>query len=126
MLSLSLREVCSGAWHGYDGMTTIAESAEGVSVSALNPGAVIELETKMHRYRIEYLDRDLARISGHPTICPTPLQVHLEGSTKQRDQIERGFIGRGMRLVFSRPEEGLSVTTSEIVSLRIVSGGRDG
>ena len=70
-----------------------------------------------------FIDGDHVRISGHPTICPAPLPVHLDGSMKHRDHIERGFIGRGMRLMFSRPEEGLSVTTSEIVSLRIIPGG---
>jgi hypothetical protein len=124
MLNLSPSHASQGAWYQHhQEATTVAESMDGIYLSALPPGAVLELETKMHCYRIEHLDGDHVRISGHPTICPAPLPVHLDGSMKHRDHIERGFIGRGMRLMFSRPEEGLSVTTSEIVSLRIIPGG---
>ena len=124
MLNLSPNHASQGAWYEHHhGTATVAESTDGIYLSALPSGAVLELETRMHRYRIEHLEGDRVQISGHPTICPAPLPVHLDGSMKHRDHIERGFIGRGMRLIFSRPEEGLSVTTSEIVSLRIISGG---
>ena len=92
---------------------------DGFYVGSLSPGTVIDLETKMRHYRIECLGGDQVRISGHPSLCPGPLEVRVQGSTKGRDEVEPGFIGRGMHLVFGRPEEGLSVTTSEIVSIQV-------
>jgi hypothetical protein len=100
-------------------MEPISERQDGLFVRTLYPGTIIDLETHSRRYRIEYLSGDAVRISGHPSWCPAPVEMKLEGSMRGLDHLERGFIGRGMRLVFTRPEEGLSVTTSEILSVRI-------
>jgi hypothetical protein len=102
-------------------MTTVAELVDGLFVNNLRPGAIIDLETKSRHYRIEYVAGDEICIAGNPTLFAEPARVRLQGSTGGGGMMEPGFIGRGMRLVFGRPEEGLSVTTSEIVSIRINS-----
>jgi hypothetical protein len=98
-------------------MTTAVEQVDGIFVKSLHPGAVIDLETRSRHYRIEYVAGDEVRISGDPSFFSRPESVRLEGSTRGRGSMEPGYIGRGMRLVFGRPEEGLSITTSEIVSI---------
>ena len=45
-------------------MTEKAEFLQGVRLSSLDTGSVIDLETKSRHYRIEYLERDRVRISG--------------------------------------------------------------
>ncbi len=58
------------------------------------------------------------RISGHPTFCPEPVEVELEGSFGSVPPLNPhpGFIGRGMYLVFKHPVFG-EVTTSRIVEI---------
>jgi hypothetical protein len=54
-----------------------AELREGVYLSSLDTGSTIDLETRSRHYRIEYLDGDRVRISGHPQWCPTPTLARL-------------------------------------------------
>jgi len=101
-------------------MTESAGILEGVSLSSLEEGTVIDLETRRRHYRIEYLGGNKAWISGHPEYCPTPVLVKLEGSTGH-NTVEPGFIGQGMHLVFRRMDDHVPVTTSEVTGIRIVT-----
>jgi hypothetical protein len=102
-------------------MTERAEvQPEGVYLSSLDEGSVIDLETRSRHYRIEYLGGDKAWISGHPKLCPTPVLVHLQGSTGH-DVVESGFIGQGMHLVFERMDDHVPITTSEVTGIHIVT-----
>jgi len=94
-----------------------ADPAGGVALHSLHTGSVVDLETKNHRYRIEYLGGDKARISGHPRLCPDPITVVVQGSIGQ--SVEPGFIAPGMHLVFRRLDDSRSVTTSEIKEVRV-------
>jgi len=95
---------------------------EEVSLDTLQAGSVIDLNTRNHRYRIEYLGGDRARISGHPRLCPRPVLVHLQGSIG--DSIEAGSIRQGMHLVFQPLDDPRPVTTSEITNVRLVGPTR--
>jgi hypothetical protein len=99
-------------------VTQQADITEGVSLSTLHAGSVIDLETKNHHYRIEYLGGDKARISGHPRLCPQPVLVHVQGSIGRT--VEAGFIGQGMHLVFRPWDDPRPVTTSEITGVRVI------
>jgi hypothetical protein len=90
---------------------------EEVSLSSLPPGAVIDLETRHHHYRIEYLGGDKAQISGHPRLCPRPVIVQVHGSIGS--SVETDCIRRGMHLVFRPLDDPRPVTTSEITGLRV-------
>jgi hypothetical protein len=103
-------------------LTRKAELLEGVSLSSLGEGSVIDLETKSRHYRIEYLGGDQARISGHPQLCPTPVLAQLQGSIG-RSGIESGFIRQGMHLVFRRLDDHVPVTTSEITGISVDDQG---
>ena len=63
-------------------MTERAELLDGVYLSTLDTGSTIDLATKSRRYRIEYLEGDRVRISGHPQWCPTPTLARLCGSSR--------------------------------------------
>jgi hypothetical protein len=101
----------------FDIMEKAPATDDGVYLDELEPGAVIELETKNHRYTVEKRSTGETRISGHPTLCPTPLAVQIGGSRSSEQGLRRGFIGRGMHLVFEHPQQG-TVSTSGILEIR--------
>jgi hypothetical protein len=84
----------------------------------LNPGAMIDVETKSRHYRIEYLGGNSIRVSGHPEYCPDPVPANLRGSLDQDGCLELGSIVCGMKLIFvlrgDRP-----VTTSRVVQVSV-------
>lgn len=99
----------------------IGESrAEGVHLDELEVGAVIELQTGHHIYRLENMGNGNALISGHPTYCPQPLMVQVHGSIDETGHLKWQFIGKGMRLVFMPAVRGV-VWTSRIQSIRQLS-----
>src|SRR5260370_26200355 len=97
-----------------------AELREGVYLSSLDTGSTIDLETRSRHYRIEYLDGDRVRISGHPQWCPTPTLARLCGSRGGLVGFEAGYIGCRMRLVFERLVDHIPVTTSEITDIHVI------
>ena len=101
-------------------MMAKAELLEGVYLSSLDTGSAIDLETKSRHYRIEYLEGDRIRISGHPQWCPAPVLARLHGSWGDSGAFQEGYIGCGMRLVFERLDNHIPVTTSEITDLRVI------
>jgi hypothetical protein len=101
-------------------MPATIERGEAVYLSSLIPGSVLDVVTKHHRYRIEYLGGEEVKISGHPTICPTPVVARLLGSADDAGPVEAGFVRSGMHLVFRRVYEYLPViTTSAITDVRV-------
>jgi hypothetical protein len=106
-------------------MTTTTELREGVQLTDLEKGSMIEIETKSRRYAMEYLGGDRVRISGHPQWCPTPVEARLEGSLRNSGVFEAGFVGPGMHVVFQRFGDSLPVTTTEVKDLHYLrrSGG---
>ena len=86
---------------------------EGVSLDELAVGAVVEVVTNHHTYRLENRGRGEVLISGHPVYCPEPVQVELYGSIGEAHEIKMWFIGPGMRLEFRHPVFGL-VQTSRV------------
>src|SRR5258708_28312072 len=107
-------------------MTENTEFPTGVYLSSLDTGSAVDLETKSRHYRIEYLEGDRVRISGHPRWCPTPVLARLHGSKGGSDGFEEGYIGCGMRLLFERLDDRIPVTTSEITDIRVVNLNLEG
>lgn len=90
---------------------------DGVYLEDLADGAELELETKNHHYKIVKSAHAQARISGHPQICPEPVTVEIEGSSRRGlVGFKPGFIGRGMHLTFEHPIYH-TVTTSRILQI---------
>jgi hypothetical protein len=101
-------------------MTEKSELPSGVYLSKLNAGTSVDLETKSRHYRIEYLDGDRIRISGHPRWCPSPILARLRGSRVGSEEFEEGYIGYGMRLVFEPLDSHVPIITSKITDIRVV------
>jgi hypothetical protein len=102
-------------------MTKTAELLEGVHLTELEEGAMIDINTKSRHYSVEYLGGDNVRVSGHPTWCPTPIAARLEGSIRDSGAFEPGFVGRGMHMVFQRSDDSLPVTTTEVKDLHLAA-----
>ena len=97
-------------------MTSASESGM-LSLSALSPGALIDVETKTRHYKIECLGGNAIRIQGHPEYCPEPTNAFLQGSA-DHEGINWGHIARGKHLVFFL-QNARPVKTSKIVKLRV-------
>ena len=101
-------------------MRESGELPKGVYLNTLDAGSTIDLETRSRRYRIEYLEGDRIRISGHPLWCPAPTLARLCGSRGGSDGFAEGYIGCRMRLVFERLDDRIPVTTSEVTDIRVI------
>jgi len=99
------------------------QSAELLDYQHLEPGSVLDVETRSRHYRIECLGGDSVRISGHPQFCPEPVPARLEGSLKRDGILDSGFIECGARMLFI-VEDRLPVTTSKVLHVRRESIGR--
>jgi hypothetical protein len=96
----------------------IASEVEGgVFLDQLPPGAVLCVETRNRSYTLVNRGNGKALISGHPTFCPEPVLVHIEGSNWGGSMLKAAFIGRGMHLEFRHPEHR-TIMTSCIVDVR--------
>ena len=98
------------------------ESEEGVYLSDLAEGSIVEFDTQHHHYRIVKRSDTQVRISGHPTFCPEPVAVKIEGSVEGLPMLtpRPGYIGRGMYLVFKHPVHD-RITTSRIREIHKLS-----
>src|SRR5437899_11505818 len=96
-------------------MTTSAESPKGVDLNSLNPGSLIDMETKNRHYTIECLGGNTMRISGHPKFCPVPVLAELEGCVNRDGTLARGSIRPGSHVVFLVGEH-VPVTTASVLS----------
>ena len=99
-------------------MTTSSEVPDGVDLSSLSPGSLIDVETKNRHYQIECLGGNAIRISGHPEYCPQPVPAQLEGSIDKKGELDVGLIERGMRLVLFL-KDNRPLTTSRVVHLHV-------
>ena len=97
-----------------------AQLLDGVYLRTLDTGATIDVETRSRRYRLEYLEGDRIRISGHPQWCPAPTLARLWGSRGGSEGFVGGYIGCQMRLVFERLDDCIPVTTSEVTDVRVI------
>ena len=100
-------------------MTTAPETQEGMYLSKLDPGSVLDVQTSHRHYRIEFLGGEEVRISGHPSYCPQPVRAQLQGSTSETGDFEAGFVGRGMHLIFRRLNDRNAVVTSTVKNVRV-------
>jgi len=89
---------------------------DGVYLDDLADGAVLELETKHHRYKIVKSAHAQACISGHPKFCPEPVSVEIDGSGGAGQELKPGYIGRGLHLIFEHPVYR-TITTSRILDI---------
>ena len=99
-------------------MTVSSDSHVGLSLNAVPPGSLIDVETKNRHYHIEWLGGNEMRISGHPQLCPEPVTAELKGSVDRRGHLERGTIAPDHYLLFALGPD-TPVTTSKVVSVHV-------
>ena len=95
---------------------------EGVAMDELSVGAMVEVETGHHTYRVENRGGGKVLISGHPVYCPEPVLVDLHGSIGGATMIKMWFIGRGLKMEFRHPEFGV-IRTSRAQNIRELNTG---
>jgi len=89
-------------------------STELLDCNQLEPGSVVDVETRSRHYRIECLGGSAVRISGHPQFCPSPVSADLRGSLNHEGGIDAGLIECGCRMLFV-VEDRLPITTSKVL-----------
>lgn len=96
---------------------------EGFYLNDLARGAVLEIATQHHHYKLVKRADTQVRISGHPMFCPEPVDVEIEGSLGNRliPNPNPGFIGCGMFLVIKHPRYRHRITTSRIREIHKVN-----
>jgi hypothetical protein len=102
-----------------DGVTRRIIQSEiegGVYLGDLPDGSRLEVETENRSYWV-VVRRDGAEICGHPVFCPSPVKVHIHGSSWGGSMLKVDYIGRGMHLEFQHPEYQ-TITTSKIIEIR--------
>lgn len=94
---------------------------QGVCLDDLADGAVLQVETQHHHYRLVKQADNHVRVSGHPTLCPEPIDMEVEGSigSGSLSMPNPGFIGRGTYLVLKHPVFN-RITTSRIRDIRVL------
>jgi hypothetical protein len=100
-----------------------SEMEGGVGLDELPVGAVLDVETANHLYRIENRGDGEVLISGHPEICPDPVLVSFHGSTWGTPMLKLRFIGREMSMEFHHPDKGV-VRTSRVRDIQERSKSR--
>jgi len=97
-----------------------SEVEGGVYLKDLPDGSRIEVTTENRDYHLTMAADGKVLISGHPTFCPQPILVNIQGSSWGGSMLKVAYIGRGMHLEFQHPEYR-TVTTFRIVEIRSVS-----
>ena len=90
---------------------------DGVNIERLPKGTRLVVQTLHREYVIEACGGLTAWISGHPDYCPEAVPIVVRGSRRRGSKIQRGFIGRGMRLEFWHPTRGV-ISTSAVRGVR--------
>jgi hypothetical protein len=92
---------------------------DGIDLEELPVGAILALETGHNSYRLENLGEGNALLSGHPTYCPEPVVVQVQGSIGAAGELKWRFLAKGAKMVFLPPGHGV-VRTSTIKSVQRV------
>ena len=94
-----------------------SEVEGGVHLRDLPPGSELSIQTKNRAYRMLVLRDGTTLLSGHPTFCPDPAEVRINGSTWGGSMLKMNFVGRGMHLEFVHPVHR-TIVTSRIIDVR--------
>ncbi|PYT27993.1 MAG: hypothetical protein DMG57_16465 [Acidobacteria bacterium] len=90
----------------------------GVYLGDLPDECTLEIETQNRSYTLVHRGQGEALICGHPTFCPEPVLVKIEGSNWGGSMLKPMYLGRGMHLEFRHPEYERPIITSRILEIR--------
>jgi hypothetical protein len=95
-----------------------SEIEGGAFLDDLPARTTLQIQTQHRRYTVVHCGQGEAWIWGHPTFCPEPLLVRIEGSSWGGSMLKIRFVGRGMHLEFRHPSYRTPIVTSRIVEIR--------
>jgi hypothetical protein len=98
-----------------------SEIEGGVYLRDLPPGAVLNIQTENRYYTLVRLGEESVLLSGHPELCPDPVEVRIQGSTWGGSMLKEKYVGRGMHLEFVHPVHR-TITTSRVLEIRAHGG----
>lgn len=120
------RGLCPGPPERISRHCVCREINEGVSQDVLSIGAVLDVRTRHHLYRIVNREAGKFLIAGHPEYCPKPVLVQFHGSTWGGSMIKNSYIGRGMCMEFRHPVHGVIITSPVEQIMERSDGGLEG
>jgi hypothetical protein len=94
-----------------------SEIEGGVYLRDLPPGAVLDIQTENRYYKLVRLGDESVLLSGHPELCPDPIEVRIQGSTWGGSMLKEKYVGRGMHLEFVHPVHR-TIVTSRVLEIR--------
>ena len=95
-----------------------SEIEGGAFLDDLPARTMLHIQTQHRCYTVVHCGQGEAWIWGHPTFCPKPLLVRIEGSSWGGSMLKIRFVGRGMHLEFRHPAYRTPIVTSRIVEVR--------
>jgi hypothetical protein len=95
-----------------------SEIEGGAFLDDLPARTTLHIQTQHRRYTVVHCGQGEAWIWGHPTFCPEPLLVRIEGSSWGGSMLKIRFVGRGMHLEFRHPGYRTPIVTSRILEIR--------
>lgn len=96
------------------------DASTGLFLRQLDPGTILEVETRNNTYTVIVHQDGNYMIWGHPDYCPQPILVTGLGSAYVTGYFREGYLNTGMRLNF--PIDGKRISTSSICSIRSKRG----
>jgi len=94
-----------------------SEIEGGVYLRDLPPGAVLDIQTENRYYTLVRLGGESVLLSGHPELCPDPIEVRIQGSTWGGSMLKEKYVGRGMHLEFVHTVHR-TIVTSRVLEIR--------
>lgn len=95
-----------------------SEIEGGAFLDELPARTKLEIQTQHRWYTVVHCGQGEALISGHPSFCPEPVKVRIEGSSWGGSMLKIRFVGRGMHLEFRHPAYRTPIVTSRILEIR--------
>ena len=92
-----------------------SEIEGGAFLDDLPAKTMLQIQTQHRWYTVVHCGQGEAWIWGHPTFCPEPLLVRIEGSSWGGSMLKIRFVGRGMHLEFRHPSYRTPIVTSRIL-----------
>jgi hypothetical protein len=95
-----------------------SEIEGGAFLDDLPAPTTLQIQTQHRWYTVVHRGQGEAWISGHPSFCPEPVLVRIEGSSWGGSMLKIRFVGRGMHLEFRHPAYRTPIVTSRILEIR--------
>ena len=102
-----------------DDATNDLDGPRGLSVESLEPGTILEVQTRNTRYRMVVVDGSGHALIKGGTFFPQPTPVHIEGASAGGGNLKIGWIGVGLNLELSVGSR--VITTSPVQSVEPIA-----